>query len=194
MRENNVSYICSRYYRAPELILNSTTYGAEVDMWSAGCILVELMTLEPIFPGDSTLEQLIEIVKILGTPSQRYLQDCSSLNAGLQLPVLRGTDWNKILKRYSPSEAEVDLIKRVLTYDPKERIKPLEALSHSYFADLPSYKEAREIPGLFEFEGLKGKKNKKTVGELQRLYEGYLTKYDKEEHEETASRSSCEDE
>ena len=44
-KENNVSYICSRYYRAPELILNSTTYGCEIDMWSAGCIIVELLTL-----------------------------------------------------------------------------------------------------------------------------------------------------
>lgn len=54
-RENNVSYICSRYYRAPELILNSTSYGCEIDMWSAGCIIVELLTLEPLFPGDSSL-------------------------------------------------------------------------------------------------------------------------------------------
>lgn len=72
-RENNVSYICSRYYRAPELILNSTTYGCEVDMWSAGCILAELMTLEPVFPGDSSVEQLIEIIKILGTPTRQEL-------------------------------------------------------------------------------------------------------------------------
>lgn len=83
LRENNVSYICSRYYRAPELILNSTSYGCEIDMWSAGCILVEMMTLEPIFPGDSSIEQLIEIVKILGTPSARQIQEWSPLNAGI---------------------------------------------------------------------------------------------------------------
>ncbi|XP_031472546.1 shaggy-related protein kinase beta [Nymphaea colorata] len=72
-KENNVSYICSRYYRAPELILNSTSYGCEIDMWSAGCIIVELMTLEPVFPGDSSIEQLIEIIKILGTPTREQL-------------------------------------------------------------------------------------------------------------------------
>jgi serine/threonine protein kinase len=108
-------------------------------MWSAGCILVELMTLEPIFPGDSSIEQLIEIIKILGTPSAQHLQACSPINAQLQLPIVRGSDWGKILKRYAPLEAEIDLIRRVLTYDSKERIKPIDALKHPYFADLVTY-------------------------------------------------------
>lgn len=101
-RENNVSYICSRYYRAPELILNSTTYGCEVDMWSAGCILAELMTLEPIFPGDSSLEQLIEIIKILGTPSPQQLLSYSPENASIDLPRVKGADLKKVLRRYNP--------------------------------------------------------------------------------------------
>lgn len=71
--ESNVSYICSRYYRAPELVLQATDYSTEIDVWSAGCIVVELLTLEPIFPGDSSQEQLIEIMKILGTPPQKYI-------------------------------------------------------------------------------------------------------------------------
>lgn len=54
-KEKNVSYICSRYYRAPELILGSTSYGTEIDIWSAGCIMIEFLTLEPIFPGDSSI-------------------------------------------------------------------------------------------------------------------------------------------
>jgi serine/threonine protein kinase len=54
-KEKNVSYICSRYYRAPELILGSTSYGTEIDIWSAGCIIIEFLTLEPIFPGDSSI-------------------------------------------------------------------------------------------------------------------------------------------
>jgi glycogen synthase kinase 3 beta len=48
--------------------MQSTLYGTEIDVWSAGCVMVELLTLEPIFPGDSSVEQLIEIMKILGTP------------------------------------------------------------------------------------------------------------------------------
>lgn len=53
--------------------MNATDYGTEIDVWSVGCIIVELLTLEPIFPGDSSQEQLIEIIKILGTPPQKYL-------------------------------------------------------------------------------------------------------------------------
>jgi serine/threonine protein kinase len=68
-----VTYICSRYYRAPELLMQAADHGLEIDMWSAGCIIVELLTLEPIFPGDSSQEQLIEIIKILGTPPQKYI-------------------------------------------------------------------------------------------------------------------------
>lgn len=88
-------------------------------MWSTGCILVELMTFEPIFHWDSSLEQLIEIVKILGTPSTRQVEEWSPINASIQLPVLRGTDWAKILRLYSPSEDEVDLIRKILSYGTK---------------------------------------------------------------------------
>jgi glycogen synthase kinase 3 beta len=53
--------------------MQAVDHGLEIDMWSAGCIIVELLTLEPIFPGDSSQEQLIEIIKILGTPPQKYI-------------------------------------------------------------------------------------------------------------------------
>ena len=54
--------------------MNATDYSTEIDVWSAGCIMVELLTCEPIFPGDSSQEQLIEIIKILGTPPQKYIE------------------------------------------------------------------------------------------------------------------------
>jgi len=53
--------------------MGATDYHTEIDVWSAGCILVEFLTLEPIFPGDSSQEQLIEIIKVLGTPPERYM-------------------------------------------------------------------------------------------------------------------------
>lgn len=69
-------------------------------MWSVGCIIVELMTCEPIFPGDSSIEQFIEIVKVLGTPSVSAGEGFGKEN--WQLPKLKGSDWRKILKRYEP--------------------------------------------------------------------------------------------
>lgn len=62
--EPNVSYICSRYYRAPELIFGATDYTANIDIWSAGCVLAELLLGQPIFPGDSGVDQLVEIIKV----------------------------------------------------------------------------------------------------------------------------------
>jgi len=68
--EVNVSYISSRYYRAPELIFGATDYSQSIDVWSVGCILAELILGQPLFPGDSGVDQLVEIIKVLGTPSR----------------------------------------------------------------------------------------------------------------------------
>ena len=61
--EPNVSYICSRYYRAPELIFGSTEYTTAIDMWSLGCVAAELLLGQPLFPGESGVDQLVEIIK-----------------------------------------------------------------------------------------------------------------------------------
>jgi serine/threonine protein kinase len=62
--EPNVAYICSRFYRAPELILGATDYTTAIDVWSAGCVFAELLTGSPIFPGASGVDQLVEIIKV----------------------------------------------------------------------------------------------------------------------------------
>nr|CAB3470645.1 unnamed protein product [Digitaria exilis] len=62
--EANISYICSRYYRAPELIFGATEYTTSIDIWSAGCVLAELLLGQPLFPGESAVDQLVEIIKI----------------------------------------------------------------------------------------------------------------------------------
>lgn len=62
--EPNISYICSRYYRAPELIFGATDYTAAIDMWSVGCVMAELLLGQPLFPGESGVDQLVEIIKV----------------------------------------------------------------------------------------------------------------------------------
>lgn len=90
--EPNVSYICSRYYRAPELIFGSTTYTSaigtisvlavshladvSIDVWSMGCVMAELLLGAPLFPGESGVDQLVEIIKILGTPTKEQVRFC----------------------------------------------------------------------------------------------------------------------
>ena len=79
--EPNVAYICSRYYRAPELVLGSTIYDQKIDIWSFGCILGEILLGQPLFPGESSVDQFVEFVKFLGSPSSDEFQ---AMNASLQ--------------------------------------------------------------------------------------------------------------
>ena len=65
----SVSYICSRYYRAPELIFGATYYDEKIDVWAAGCVIAELIKMQPLFPGKDSKRQICEIFKIMGTPS-----------------------------------------------------------------------------------------------------------------------------
>ena len=73
--EPNISYICSRYYRAPELIFGATQYTTAIDMWSLGCVMAELLLGSPLFPGESGVDQLVEIIKVLGTPTREQIRD-----------------------------------------------------------------------------------------------------------------------
>ena len=65
----NTSYLCHRHYRPPELIFGATDYTLNVDIWSLGCVFAEMILLEPLFPGESSIDQLVEIIKVLGTPT-----------------------------------------------------------------------------------------------------------------------------
>lgn len=67
--EPNIQYICARYYRAPEIVFGWQYYGCAIDLWSAGCVMMELFTGKPAFAGKNSIDQLARIVKVLGTPS-----------------------------------------------------------------------------------------------------------------------------
>ena len=69
--EPNISYICSRCYRAPELIFGNTQYTTQIDVWSTGCVLGEMLNVKPLFQGDSNIDQLVEIIKLLGCPTNK---------------------------------------------------------------------------------------------------------------------------
>ncbi|AAZ12306.1 glycogen synthase kinase-3 alpha, putative [Trypanosoma brucei brucei TREU927] len=85
-REKNVPYIFSRYYRAPELLLGSQYYHFHVDMWAFGCVLAELLCGKVLFKGSSsTMDQLVEIIKVLGKPSERELFALNPQSAGSAL-------------------------------------------------------------------------------------------------------------
>ncbi|XP_069616569.1 glycogen synthase kinase-3 beta isoform X2 [Ranitomeya imitator] len=152
--EPNVSYICSRYYRAPELIFGATDYTSSIDVWSAGCVLAELLLGQPIFPGDSGVDQLVEIIKVLGTPTREQIREMNPNYTEFKFPQIKAHPWTKVFRARTPPEA-IALCSRLLEYTPTARLTPLDACAHSFFDELrdPNLKlpNGRELPALFNF-------------------------------------------
>ncbi|KAJ8511109.1 hypothetical protein OPV22_001543 [Ensete ventricosum] len=153
--EPNISYICSRYYRAPELIFGAIEYTTAIDIWSAGCVLAELLLGQPLFPGESGVDQLVEIIKVLGTPTREEIKCMNPNYTEFKFPQIKGHPWHKIFHKRMPPEA-VDLVSRLLQYSPNLRCTALEALIHPFFDDLrdPTTRlpNGRFLPPLFNFK------------------------------------------
>ena len=113
-KEPNVSYICSRYYRAPELIFGATNYTTKIgrleahfdlscvrltenaDVWSTGCVMAELMLGQPLFPGESGIDQLVEIIKVLGTPTREQIRTMNPNYMEHKFPQIKPHPFNKV--------------------------------------------------------------------------------------------------
>lgn len=123
--EPNIAYICSRYYRAPELIFGSTEYTTAIDVWSQGCVLAEMLLGSPIFPGSSGVDQLVEIIKVLGTPTKDELKSMNPNYQEFKFPQIRAHPWASIFKPSTSAEA-MDMARVMLAYVPEQRCKAIE--------------------------------------------------------------------
>ena len=134
--QKSIAYICSRFYRAPELIFGSTDYTCQIDVWSMGCVITELVLGRPIFPGATTSDQLVEIIRILGTPTK---DDICSMNPHFKdhkFPEIKPVPFEKILKNRIIPEYFLDLISKLLVYNPTKRLTAEKALEHPYFDEI----------------------------------------------------------
>ena len=136
--ESLSEYVCTRWYRSPELLLSWSEYTTAIDMWSVGCILGEMLGRRPLFPGQNTRHQMQVIMRVLGTPhvsdfpgvpedrTRRFLDACN--------PVCPP----RMLKDIFPSASAhvLDLLKELLIMNPMERITASDALKHEYLAGL----------------------------------------------------------
>jgi glycogen synthase kinase 3 beta len=152
--EPNVSYICSRYYRAPELIFGNSNYTTQIDVWSVGCVIAELMLRQPIFPGESGVDQLVEIIKVLGTPTREQILSMNPDYKEYKFPQIKPMLWEKVFRSKTPKEA-IDFVAKLLVYDPVGRPTPLESLLDPYFDELRDPKtrlpNGMPLPDLFNF-------------------------------------------
>ncbi|KAJ4794947.1 Kinase superfamily protein [Rhynchospora pubera] len=139
------SRVVTLWYRAPELLLGSTHYGVGIDLWSAGCILAELLTGKPILPGRTEVEQLHRIFKLCGSPSDKYWKKWRLPHAAIvrpQQPYERSIA--DIFKEYPSSS--VSLIDKLLSIDPLDRGTAADALKSDFFTTNPHACEPSSLP------------------------------------------------
>ncbi|GIY22369.1 hypothetical protein CDAR_593921 [Caerostris darwini] len=130
--------VVTLWYRAPELLLNAKQYSTSIDIWSVGCIFGELLTMNPLFPGESEMDQLKKIYCNLGSPSDKIWQGYSDLPMVKKLN-LPSYPYNRIRNRFGHNLTDLgfDLLNRFLTYCPSKRITAEEAKSHAFFSEKP---------------------------------------------------------
>ena len=145
--EKVYTYIQSRFYRSPEVILGMT-YGMPIDMWSIGCILAELLTGYPIFPGENEQEQLACIMEIFGPPDKNLIEKSTRKKLFFDSSGKPRLTVSSKGKRRRPSsktlqqalkcddEAFLDFIARCLRWDPERRLKPDEAIYHEFLTGI----------------------------------------------------------
>ncbi|KAG6526660.1 mitogen-activated protein kinase 5-like isoform X1 [Zingiber officinale] len=155
--ENDImtEYVVTRWYRAPELLLNSSDYTAAIDLWSVGCIFMELMNRQALFPGRDHMNQMRLITELIGTPTEAeldFLRNEDARRYMKHLPQFPPKSFASMFPHINP--VAIDLIERMLTFDPNKRITVEEALAHPYLerlhdiADEPICTE----PFSFDFE------------------------------------------
>ncbi|XP_036904909.1 mitogen-activated protein kinase 11 isoform X4 [Sturnira hondurensis] len=132
--EEMTGYVATRWYRAPEIMLNWMHYNQTVDIWSVGCIMAELLQGKALFPGSDYIDQLKRIMEVVGTPSPEVLAKISSEHARTyiqSLPPMPQKDLRSIFHGANP--LAVDLLGRMLVLDSDQRVSAAEALAHAYF-------------------------------------------------------------
>lgn len=143
--QHNTPYVVSRYYRAPELILGSNKYDESIDVWATGCILFELITRTPMFPGDAEGMQILEMAMLKGVPNE---DEFARLGKLCEIPVLQllkrtedcyEVDLARLMMSNSKSfydsadiEKAAELIRLCLKWVPEDRITARDAMNHAF--------------------------------------------------------------
>jgi len=170
--EELTDYVVTRWYRAPELLLMPTGYFEAVDLWSVGCMHVELLARKPLFPGDNHIDMLRRIANVLGFCRERDLEWVMAAGAvrenvmrfidSLGLPEWPLESPPDSLEQRLPGASEdcLDFVKELLAFDPTRRITAAQAVEHKYVAHLREHYAGLPEPEPFswDFDNFQGTK------------------------------------
>ena len=183
-------YVVTRWYRAPELLLSCAEYTSAIDVWSVGCIFAELLGRKPLFPGKDYVHQLNLIARVAGTPAEHetgFVQSEKARRYLHALPRFERVDFRTV---YPDAAVEaVDLIDKMLAFDPSKRITVAQALAHPYLASLhdESDEPSAARPFFFDFENETLSENR--VRDL--VYEELVGFHDEIRSAEAAARAEA---
>ena len=145
-------YVATRYYRAPEIMLSWQRYTEGVDIWSAACIFSELLTGQVLFEGRDHVDQFNRIVSVLGKPDEKVVQELCTEQTKLFLLSLPNPEVPNFRARYQGiDENAIDLLEKMLVYDPKARITAENALEHPYFEHFHDLEDEPVAAKIFEW-------------------------------------------
>ncbi|KAJ1978398.1 mitogen activated protein kinase [Dimargaris verticillata] len=165
MTEDNTAafmteYVATRWYRAPEIMLSFKEYTKAIDVWSVGCILAEMLSSKPLFPGRDYNHQLSLILDVLGTPTMEDFYAIKSQRARdyiRSLPFKKKQSFQSLFPNASANA--IDMLEQLLTFNPDKRITAEEALKHPYVRDYHDPEDEPEAPPIpeafFEFDNYK---------------------------------------
>ncbi len=141
-------YVATRWYRAPEMLLGSINYGKPIDMWSVGCILFELLVGRPLLPGKSTKEMIVFMFEVTGFPDRKEYdevkEECEiqiEYDNLLSERIRRRKTIKQLVSGYCNDPVAIDLLGKLLLFNPKKRLTAEEALEHPYVADFHNVEE-----------------------------------------------------
>lgn len=126
-------YVSTRWYRAPEILLRSTTYNSPVDIFACGAIMAELYMMRPLFPGNNETDQIYKTCAVLGSPTQAQWPEGYQLASriGFTFPKFVPTALSQLIPNASPQA--IDLMEKMMTFDPHKRLTAAQCLNHPYF-------------------------------------------------------------
>ena len=141
-------YVATRWYRAPEMILSGHKYGKPIDLWSVGCILYELIVGSPLLPGKSTKDMINMMFGVTGFPDRKEYNEVKMLckiqidyDDLVQEKIKKKKNLLQTVSKFTHDEVAIDLLLKLLQFNPKKRLTAEEALEHPYVADFHNIEE-----------------------------------------------------